>query len=102
VVGRTGAGKSSIVASLFRLTEISGDIYIDGISSNSMPLESLRSKISIIPQDPILFFGTVRRNLDPFGEHPDFILWRALEEVRTSWFSYKKKKNKKSKKINAF
>ncbi|KAF6207172.1 hypothetical protein GE061_018411 [Apolygus lucorum] len=81
IVGRTGAGKSSLIAALFNLADLDGHILIDGIDTTSIGLHDLRSKISIIPQEPFLFSGSMRKNLDPFDEYPDPILWRALEEV---------------------
>ncbi|XP_065203724.1 probable multidrug resistance-associated protein lethal(2)03659 isoform X2 [Planococcus citri] len=81
IVGRTGAGKSSLIAALFRLAENQGQIRVDGIDINTVGLHEVRSKISIIPQEPVLFSGTMRKNLDPFDEYPDHVLWNALEKV---------------------
>ena len=78
VVGRTGAGKSSLVAALFRLVESEGDIFIDGHSIKKKRLNSLRKSISIIPQDPVLFTGTLRMNLDPFSSYTDDQIWDSL------------------------
>lgn len=81
IVGRTGAGKSSLISAIFRLAVVEGHIIIDGIDTADVTLAELRRRVSIIPQDPVLFSGTVRRNLDPFEEYADADIWRALDDV---------------------
>lgn len=82
IVGRTGAGKSSIISALFRMTDFKGKILIDGIDTKHISLKDLRSSISIIPQEPVLFSGSMRHNLDPFNIHRDETIWSALNSVR--------------------
>jgi ABC-type multidrug transport system fused ATPase/permease subunit len=82
IVGRTGAGKSTIITALFRMTDFRGQIFIDDIDTKMVSLSELRSKISIIPQEPVLFSGSVRHNLDPFNLHKDETIWGALNSVR--------------------
>ncbi|EFA05268.1 putative multidrug resistance-associated protein lethal(2)03659-like Protein [Tribolium castaneum] len=90
IVGRTGAGKSSLISVLFRLFHFDGTVLIDGADTKTLPLSILRSKIAIIPQDPVLFLGSLRQNLDPFEQFSDSQLWSSLEEVElkemvTNW-----------------
>lgn len=83
ICGRTGSGKSSLTLSLFRMIDIcEGEIYIDEKDTKRVSLEELRSNLAIIPQDPVLFTGTIRYNLDPQNEIPDEKLWSALETVQ--------------------
>ncbi|XP_070558013.1 ATP-binding cassette sub-family C member 9-like [Ptychodera flava] len=80
ICGRTGSGKSSLALSLFRIIDTyKGRIFIDGIDISHVPLLTLRKRLAIIPQDPILFTGTIRFNLDPEGSKDDMQLWEALE-----------------------
>ncbi|EGZ11462.1 abcc transporter [Phytophthora sojae] len=82
IVGRTGAGKSSLTMALFRISELaSGRVLIDGVDAGKIGLKSLREKLSIIPQTPVLFKGPLREYLDPFDEFQDEQLWESIREV---------------------
>lgn len=82
IVGRTGAGKSTLLLALYRLLEASGGrILIDGVDLAGLELATLRGRLAIIPQEPTLFRGTVRKNLDPFGLHDEKKLWDALDRA---------------------
>ena len=81
IVGRTGAGKSSILVALFRVCDLrSGSLCIDGIDISTIELSTLRSRLAIIPQDPVLFSGTLKFNVDPTGAYADDELWGALQQ----------------------
>ena len=82
IVGRTGDGKSSIVAALLRMPEAEGGIIIDDVSVNSVQLQESRRCISVLSQSPVLFSGSLKTNLDPLNKHSDNELWNVLKEVK--------------------
>ncbi|KAL9971714.1 hypothetical protein ACROYT_G017916 [Oculina patagonica] len=81
IVGRTGAGKSSLVSALFRMPQPTGHVIIDGVDISDINIQSSRRAMSVITQNPVLFNGSLRLNLDPFEEYEDKELWDALEEA---------------------
>ncbi|XP_004247427.2 ABC transporter C family member 4 [Solanum lycopersicum] len=83
VVGRTGGGKSTLIQVFFRLVEpAAGRIVIDGIDISRLGLHDLRSRFGIIPQEPVLFEGTVRSNIDPIGQYSDDEIWKSLDRCQ--------------------
>ena len=82
VVGRTGAGKSSFLAALLRMPDAQGDVIIDGVKITDINLKESRRCISVLSQVPVIFSGSLRRNLDPMNQHEDLRLWSALEDVQ--------------------
>ncbi|KAK7496232.1 hypothetical protein BaRGS_00012642, partial [Batillaria attramentaria] len=87
IVGRTGAGKSSLTLALFRLIEPArGHVTIDDVNTRELGLHDLRSRLTILPQDPVIFAGSVRMNLDPFSRYTDQQLWEAVRHAHLTGF----------------
>ncbi len=89
-MGRTGAGKSSIFAALFRMYDVEiedlGGIWVDGVDVRELGLHTLRRNMSVIPQTPFIFQGNVRENIDPLGHASEEQIWQALEDVQLGDF----------------
>ena len=82
IVGRTGAGKSSLVAALFRMPDPQGQVFIDGVDLGTIDVQDVRRSMAVITQDPVLFRGSLGKNLDPFNRFTDQAIWRTLDEVQ--------------------
>ncbi|CUM66631.1 uncharacterized protein PRCAT00004303001 [Priceomyces carsonii] len=106
ICGRTGAGKSTIMNAIYRILELSsGVLKIDGVDISKLGLHMLRSKLTIIPQESVLFRGTIRKNLDPFGEYSDIHLWNFLKTsgiIEDSKFESVKEQNKDDPNLHKF
>ena len=87
IVGRTGAGKSSIISALLRMPEADGNITIDGVNINNLSLQESRQYVSVLGQTPEIFIGSIRNNLDPLGKHDDVALWAVLKTVGLMTFT---------------
>ena len=85
IVGQTGSGKSSLLAALFQMPKAQGKVVIDGQDISTINLQSSRANMSVIPQDPFLFGGELRTNIDPFSTEDDTTLWHALERVQVKY-----------------
>ncbi|XP_063924519.1 ATP-binding cassette subfamily C member 4-like [Zophobas morio] len=86
IVGRTGSGKTSLISTLVRLYDFEGNIFIDNVDIKALPIDFLRSKISVIPQEPTIFSGTVRENIDPTRQYSDDDIWKVIRTVNLSKF----------------